>query len=404
MVRKLPIFIPLLLALGAGACTDSPSAPETGGLAPEFGVRRNGSAAAPAQSRTARFGERSLTLWPYLGTPDGTASDPVNLLFIGRGADPRALRAALMALDGNRLAFGFPAGAPFDCRWSDTPSGDVQASWTEEGGWLAGAIQLACGDYGPIRFHVRLFRSGQWTVGGAHFEVLIPGTAEHQVLSWELAEQLVTVDLMRTGLLDAAVPLAPSEVLGAAPSFRTIPAIIFNGLPAALQALAAGAPGSVSADVPIATDGRATIFDVAREKEYGRDAVRRSFTITYGQVIPKPFCNSPGDYVYVQGPITLTEFAALGQGGRYTSEFRASGRLDVTPVNPLTGQPSGPTYTADIAERHSSFIGNDGQGAASDKRQALLPPGTSGHGWLHAIIDVDSRGMARNRTDVHCTP
>ena len=57
-----------------------------------------------------------------------------------------------------------------------------------------------CGTYGPIRFHLRLVKLGALTIGNAHFEVLIPGTTDHQVLSWELAEQLVTYDLARTGL------------------------------------------------------------------------------------------------------------------------------------------------------------------------------------------------------------
>ena len=39
----------------------------------------------------------------------------------------------------------------------------------------------------PFRFHVRLFRQGEDTLGNAHFEFLIPGTAEHEVLSWDLA-------------------------------------------------------------------------------------------------------------------------------------------------------------------------------------------------------------------------
>ena len=41
--------------------------------------------------------------------------------------------------------------------------------------------------------------------GAAHFEVLIPGTTDHQVLSWIVARDLVVGDLMRSGLLLEAV-------------------------------------------------------------------------------------------------------------------------------------------------------------------------------------------------------
>lgn len=396
-----PMTLATLAVVAASACTDNVTEPLD--LALEAQAQANNAAPPPAGPVTVQLGARSLTLWPYLGTQlAAPGSDPVNLLFAGQ-ADPRQLRAALMALDGNRAAFGFPAAAPFDCRWSDTPAGDVQATWTADAGWAGTAIQLQCGDYAPVRFHLRLARSGGWTLGGAHFEVLIPGTAEHQVLSWELAEQLVTVDLLRSGLLDAAAPVTPSDVISQAPSFRAIPAVIFNALPPDLQAVAAGAPGNSPGDVPIANDGRATMLLVAGQATSAPADVARSFTITYGQVVPKPFCNAPTDYVYVEGPVVLEETAGV-RHGRYRSTFRASGRLRVTPVNPLTGQPAGQPYFADISEWHSSLLGDDRQQAGSRKLQVLRNDDGQPQARYSARLEVDSRGVSDARTVVRCRP
>ena len=53
--------------------------------------------------------------WPYTGRDySGSPTDPINLVFLG-DADPRLIRQALLALDGNRTAFGFPDAFPFNC-------------------------------------------------------------------------------------------------------------------------------------------------------------------------------------------------------------------------------------------------------------------------------------------------
>jgi arylamine N-acetyltransferase len=56
------------------------------------------------------------------------------------------------------------------------------------------------------------------TRGAAHIEILTPGTAEHEVLSWELAKQCVAYDVGRTQTLTAA----PAPV-GLAASARSAP-------------------------------------------------------------------------------------------------------------------------------------------------------------------------------------
>jgi hypothetical protein len=183
---------------------------------------------APADLVTVENAGHSLTFWPYTsaGLSD-QPSDPINLVFVGK-ASPVAIRAALMGLDGDRSSLGLPPVPPFNARWTDA-FGDAQGTYASEGGWTGSVIQLALGDYGPIRVHLRLFSTkapygdGTWTLGGAHFEVLIPGTTEHQVLSWEIAQQIVVGDLMRSGLISG---VTLTSTINAAPSFRDIPAPI----------------------------------------------------------------------------------------------------------------------------------------------------------------------------------
>lgn len=404
MNRSLPVLTnALIVASLLAACTEdgaNVAAPAQDASAHLAALQVNNGAPAPAgQVAIEAFG-RALTLWPYTGADlSGAPTDPINLVFNG-AADPRDVRNALMGLDGNRTAFGFPGSAPFDCRWSDTPSGGIQATWTDASGWSGNAIQLQCGDYAPLRFHVRLFRAGDRSVGNAHFEVLIPGTTDHQVLSWELAEQLVTVDLLRSGLLESSAPMQPVAGINAAPSFKTIPAIIFNGLPPELQALATGAPGNVTADVPIPSDGTAMAFNLAVSAPIAA-GVSRSFTLQFDQVIPKPFCGGPGDYLYVNGPVTLTESATIS-GTSYTTNFHAAGELTVVPINPLTGEPTGAPYQAVVQQNHQTGISNNGDHVRSHLQQRLLPIAAPGHGKLTAVIKVDSRGIAYASTVADC--
>ncbi len=373
-----------------------------GGVDARAARAANTAAPAPAGLVPVQTMTGEIVAWPFTGSDvAGTRADPVNLVFAGQ-ADPVQLRAALMALSGDRTAFGMPNQFPFDCQWTDTPSGGVQATYSDSAGWQGGAIQLQCGDYAPVRFHLRLFRHLGVTLGAAHFEVLIPGTTDHQVLSWELAEQIVTADFARTGLLGAAP--APSGAFYPAPSWRAIPAVIWNGLPAELQYLATGNPGPSSADVPIPSDGNATVLFVAFPANVAPGITSRTFTLDFDQVIPKPFCGGPMDYVYVTGPVTLTENAAVDAAGAYTSDFQATGRLTVLPVNPLTGQPIGEAYAAEVKETHLSAINSGFQRASSHLLQIQLPVGQSGRGRLDVRLLVDSRGTATGDTQLRCTP
>ena len=345
----------------------------------------------PAGLVTVSDAGQSLELWPYTSASlAGLPSDPVNLLFTGK-ADPVRIRSALLQLDGNRTAFGFPDAYPFNARWSDA-IGDVQTNYASGEGWQGSVIQLQLGVYAPIRVHLRLFRTGipygdgggTWTVGGAHFEVLIPGTADHQVLSWELAEQVVVADLLRSGLLDTASPIAQTGAINAAPSFRTIPEVIYNGLPEELKAAVGGPAGLVQAPVPIASDGSATILHITGEAPPVPSELADAFTLTYNQVIPKPICSSgPLDWVLVSGPVELSRGASVDANGRYEYHERIAGRLNVTPIDITANPPvpSGAPYTAEVGDVQSGAIDAAGSSVLAESRRIAPQPGGTELVW-----------------------
>ncbi len=308
----------------------------------------------PAGIVTVNLDGATVRIWPFTGSDlAGTASDPVNLILLG-AADPRDIRAALLSLSGDRSAFGFPNAFPFNCTWSDA-IGRHQSAWAAAEGWQGSAIQLQCGQYATLRVHLRLFREGRRTLANAHFEVMIPGTTEHAVLSWAFAESLVTVDFVRSGLLAAApaatVPINPTP-------YRAIDPLVLNGLPAALRGALGLPTGTVSAPVPIPNgDGAATILKLQGTVARGAEEIETSFVHVFGQTIPRPFCSAgPLDYLRVDGPIDMTHRVEVNDAGKYTARYKAKGVLSVTPVNPQTGVATGPTIEARIRERHHSSL------------------------------------------------
>ncbi|MEP0829390.1 MAG: hypothetical protein HRF51_12795 [bacterium] len=356
---------------------------------------------APAPLVDVAFDDKALRFWPYTGDDfSGQPQDPVNLIFVGQ-ADPRDIRAALMSLDGDRSAFGFPPAAPFNATWDDA-IGDVQTGYAENVGWLGGVVQLACGDYGPARFHLRLFKAGEWTIGNAHFEILIPGTTDHQVINWELAEQLVIADFIRSGLLDPNIPMIPVGSINDAP-FRTIPAIIYNGLPVELRAAIGGPLGDASEDVPIGTDGQALILNLTQKVTRASEVRTQDFVIDFNQTIPKPFCASSAyDYLYVQGPVHLTQTVEWIESGRYKFRFFAGGTLTAIPVNPLTGEPTGAPMQAEVREMHSGYMVGTRWEALGSKYQKLGLSTEPNSGKLFSRLVVRSSGVNGFLEEVRC--
>lgn len=353
-------------------------------------------------------GGKTATIWPYTGESlNGVPSDPVNLIFLGK-ADPVRIRAALLALDGDRTAFGLPDAPPFNSRWSDC-QGDVQTAYTDGPGWSGSVIQLQLGSYGPVRAHLRLFRTGirdgsggAVTLGAAHFEVLIPGTTSHQVLSWEVAQQLVTLDLARTGLLGAAPSLTGQ--INAAPTFREIPDFIYNQLPPELIGLIQGPTPPVQGAVPLGSDGRAGVFQLAGEAPIQAGTATDAFTIDFQQAIPKPLCaDGPFDWVYVTGPVEFNRTSTVDADGRYEYQARVSGQLTVTPVDITTNPPTpvGQPFTANISDVQQGNLDPAG-GQLVSARVKRIGPQSGGAEILTSSLKVASPGPESYRLMEQC--
>jgi hypothetical protein len=390
----------LLALLVAAACSiPNETAPSPG----ESQTATRATAPEPSGLVTLPIGGGSLRIWPYIGENfTGQGQDPINLIFTGL-AEPLQLREALLRLDGDRSTFGLPNVAPFNCTWSDAIGG-IQAGFGDDAGWAPSAVQLQCGDYGPIRFHLRLFDLGNLTIGNAHFEILIPGTADHQVITWEVAEQLVTVDFVRSGLL-AGAPTTTATVNDA--PFRTIPAVVYAGIPEPLKATIGGPPGAPNADVPIGTDGRATVLTLGEAAPLVPGSAEQDFVLTYDQVVPKPFCRlNPGDLVLVQGPVHLMQRVELTPAGTLLKTFNASGRLSVTPIDGAQQPPipAGPAYAADVSEQQTALASVDASAASSLVQQQELPPGGAGRGRLMVRFGVDRSGQTEYQRTEACYP
>lgn len=352
--------------------------------------------------RIVAFGEASLELWPFTGWDlSGDRLDPVNLLFVGE-SDPANIRAALLGLGGDRSAFGLPPVPPFNCTWADA-AGGVQASWGA-GEWTGSVIQLECGAYQTIRFHLRLFPAGEWTAANAHFEVLIPGTPNHQVLSWDLAKQIVQMDLVRTGLLHPAVPFGVAPGLTPSPTFRTIPAVIYNGLPEGLRGLIGGPPVPVNEPVGIRNDGVAIIANVGARAPFEPGAVAYDFEVRFAQVIPKPFCaGSPEDLIYVEGPVRFTHRVVTAAGGEVDSQIQVVGDLAVTPFDARTGTPAGETLRGRLNDHYSAAsLGPSGR-IASTQLRLLAAGGRNGRAESERVrLRIGPHGLADHSRNEQC--
>ncbi len=353
----------------------------------------------PGGLENISFWENSLSFWPYTGENfSGAPQDPINVIFFGQ-ADPRQIRAALLSLDGDRTAFGIDDVPPFNATWEDA-IGDVQTGYGADEGWTGGAVQLACGDYGPARFHLRLFRMGAWTVGNVHFEVQVGSTTAHQVLSWELAESIVTVDMIRSGLL-GDLPAETHEINQ--PDFRTIPAMIYNMLPVEVRYAIEGPLGDVSDDVPIKGNGHASVFYLVGAEPVEPGVRVLDLVINFDETIPKPFCaSSPYDWLYVNGPVYLYQTNEITEGGKFVMNFHAEANLSVTPIDMSTGQPSGEPIDAVIKEHHKAQLDDYSCSASSSLFQKLVPTSSPDAGWLFKRLRVGSNGVNNFEERIKC--
>lgn len=360
----------LLLFSTAVACSES--TPLTSPTQPEASLQPDATA-PPVVPVT--IGSSTTNLWPYTGTNlSGVPQDPMNVIFVGVG-DPRNVRDALLTLDNNRAVAPFNqsqlgmllAGVAQGCVWSDA-IGSQQTTYTDQSGWTGSVIQLECGTYVPFRFHVRLFKAGDWTVANAHVEVQIPGTEQHEVLSWEAAEAFLTMELTRGGRL-AAAPGSTNSI-NEAGAFGAIRFQVYNGLPAPLRLLAGGPLGNVMSNVPIPSDGRATVLTLLDAPEAG--STSESFTIQFGQVIPKPFCAAAGELVRVDGPVSLQQDVVVSASGELIARTTIEGELQVRAFDPTTGA-LGIAQTAQVRDHYVAHLGSHVNTVMSTRRQSLYP-------------------------------
>jgi hypothetical protein len=345
-------------------------------------------------------GGEKLMVWPYTTSDFETPSDPINLVF--PNADPREIRQELMNLDGDRSLSPF-AGLPFaDCRWTDAMGYEQTAYHANRrgGDWTGGAVQLACvhegaplGDY--FRFHIRLFRAGNHTIGNAHFEFLITGTAEHEVLSWDFARDFVTYDAGRTGTL-VGLPGSVGVIPGG--SFREVRRPVYDALFAfgggvlrpLLASLGLEAPLDPNLNVPIPTNGKAMVLAADIDLHPARSHTVTTTQVTYDITVPKPFCAgvpAGQDFVKLEGPLDFTMSVSTGSSGRYERTYTIGGTLDVTTL------PAGSSAKASIFEIHQATMDDRHEQVTERTQQSLLPsvPGDpfQSMAWSFAAGDTD---------------
>jgi hypothetical protein len=399
----------LLAAVAALAACDSGASTQPEAIEPPGG-RTTEPAPSGVITTTVAGLTGPVSLYPYTRTEfaAGDDFDPVNLVFVGF-ADPRSIRAVLLGLDGGRTAAlgasmpGYPAVAPFNCRWHDA-IGDMQTAYGGDDGWVGSVVQLACGDFGPVRFHLRLFRLGGFTVANAHFEMLIPGTADHQVLSWERAEAFVSYDLLRSGAADPA-SVAVTDVINTE-THRTILKDLWNGLVAsgdgqALLAfvrpdLASPAP-AVEQDEPIRNgDGRATVIRLTARQPLVAGTYLETVPIDYDQDIPRPFCPAVPRFMHVSGHLDLVKRITIDAHGKYRSDFSTSGTLSARDLA------TGVEYSARIADHQESTMSDDEQTALATVERRELPAGQAPNGYLFTRLQVGPAGLTQFERQEEC--
>ncbi len=385
----------LLAALLPAACSDrsepvAPNAAAPKGEAAWLSTRPS----VPSPLNTIALpGGSTLTLWPY--TADSFPAyhvDPINLVFVGPYSDPRAIRAALLGLGGNRSGATVPLPnfmpGITDCTWQDGIGGGVQAAYVDGLGWQGSAIQLTCGPYAPFRFHLRLFRFGNVTLGGAHFEMNIPGTPNHETLSWLLPRAVVYSDLVTD---NRAQIVGVANVGSETPTFRTINPLLYPYVAGMLSAL--GPLGSTTADMP--NDGQAWVLMLGQPPAATPGSYTASTTIDMNIDMPTPFCN-PGTFVHVEGPLQLSQTTTITAAGDYRSAFVTKGTVAVTPLS-FAGEP----FQAQIGEVDAGLLTNALSQATQLNVQAMTPA-APGRGTQTTSFMVGPGSFTEYRLQAHC--
>ncbi len=397
MKRRNLCFAGLMVAVGLLAgCSDwrEPAAP-VATIAPRADAVRY----VPTPLQPVTLDGRELHVWPYTGAAfPATPIDPINLVFVGDYADPRQIRAALLGLGGSYrgdMGLGpgvLPYDGVFNCAWTDGIGGDNQTAFVQEAGWTGSVIQLVCGPYNVFRFHLRLFPFGPGlTLGGAHFEMNIPGTADHESLSWEIARAVVVHDLVLAG---RATVLGNATMGSSSPYYRTVRDQIYPavaGLMSYLEFLTTGTWGSSS---NINNSGEATVLQLSEPPAVQPGSGTATLTINYFIDIPQPFC-SPGEFLHVQGPIQLSQTTTLTASGDYSATFTGKGVLDATAL--IGGQ----SFQADIDQVNASLFSDEVPQVSLKAVQRMIPP-VPGRGFEIKSLLVGPGATTAYQDQVHC--
>ena len=395
MSRKSNVSATVLLSVVVAACDTTQDITAVDHIvAPGAQIQLSG-LAAPSGLVTIQQGDIDATVWAYTSTGFSTSpQDPINLVFAG-AADPRQIRAMLLGLAGS----GRPGPlASFTCTWSDAV-GDPQTSYSESEGWIPSSIQLQCGNFSGPRFHVRIFREGNITVANAHYEILIPGTNMHEVLSWELAQALVTADIARSGFLGAAPSL--TNQINAAPYYRAVQAAVAASLaPQQIAALGLLVNGDGTASIP--NDGRASVLSLASSPAITEGMVDSDFIIQFAQVIPKPFCAAgTTGYLFATGPVTVHMRSGIVDGN-FESTTTSDGTLTLLEFNPNTGQPVSAPYQGLVSESTSVTLTNGSGWVDFFSTRVETPDAGTTRGSRTEMLRAREHGLDEYKLDIIC--
>lgn len=376
LCRRLRALAVAAAVLGLFGCAEEPSlstqpAPEDPGSAASKGRGMTGDQ-PPRGLVTVSFAGSNLRVWPYAGKDfSGDGTHLANVFFVGE-ADLLQIRAALESLDGDRTAYGFPSELPYNDRWHDTPS-DARTGYAERAGWVGDVVQLELGDDSVAHFSLLLFQTrqpfggdGVWTFGAAFLEYLPSNGVEPRVIDWETAEEIVKADFLRSGLLDETTPFVPTGTIHSSPAFRQIPRAFYNQLPQDAIDAIDGPPKPVSGPVPIPSDGRGIVLNLARSVPIQPGLATYAGIMPVDQIMRQPICASGGhSFVRIVGPFNVTMLMEVTAAGGYRFNAEMRGVLTMTPVDISTEPPTpiGPPVPVAVTES---------QQASADERGSLL--------------------------------
>src|SRR5690606_31388005 len=129
-------------------------------------------------------------------------------------------------------------------------------------------------------------------------------------------------------------------------------------------------------------------------------STHESFTLEFGQIIPKPFCAAAGELVRVDGPVTLEQDVVVSASGELMSQTRIVGELQVRPFDPATGA-LGVAQTARVRDHYVTHIGSHVNTVMSTRQQTLSTAGGPSQS-LRESLRVSESGADRYDHDEKC--